>query len=80
MTWTTFRLYLANAGKALIQITGMLSALLSLALLPEPYAGYVATAVSVLTIITHYKIPNATAPGHAHAIETESSNARHASG
>ena len=59
--------YLANAKKAIINLTGLLATILSLGLLPEPYKAWVTTAVVILTAIVHYITENAPAPGTAPA-------------
>lgn len=61
--------YLAWTRKAVINVLGLLTALLTLGLLPDPYAQYVATAVAVLTVVSHYLVPNSPAPGTVEAVE-----------
>lgn len=53
---------LAQIRKAVINGTGLLTSLLALGLLPEPEAGWVSAAIAVLTVVTHYKVPNADNP------------------
>lgn len=62
--------YLANARKALINITGLAGALLALGLLPAEWAPIASTVIGVLTAITHYLTPNAPAPGNGAAVES----------
>lgn len=61
--------YIANARKALVNITGLAASLLALGLLPSNYAAWGATVVAVLTVVTHYMTPNAPAPGSEPALE-----------
>jgi hypothetical protein len=61
--------YISNARKAIIQVTGLVVALLALGVLPDNIAGIAATVVAVLTTITHYLVPNADAPGDTPAVE-----------
>lgn len=63
--------YLAWTRKAIIQVIGLATALLTLGLLPDPYSGYVSTGVAVLTTIFHFLTPNAPAPGEAAASDEE---------
>lgn len=50
--------WIAYARKAIINGIGLATSLLSLGLLPEPYAKYVAAAVAVATVIVHYRTAN----------------------
>lgn len=54
--------YIAYTRKAIIQVIGLLGALLALGLLPGNYSAIVATVIAVLTTILHYLTPNADAP------------------
>lgn len=55
--------YVANAKKAIINVTGLLASLLALGLLPSKYAAIAATVLAVLTAVTHYLTANGPAPG-----------------
>jgi hypothetical protein len=61
--------YLAYVRKALINITGLVAALLALGLLPDEYNEIGAAVLGVLTALTHFFTPNAPAPGNAPAVE-----------
>lgn len=61
--------YIAYARKAVIQVIGLLTALLTLGLLPDPYSVWVSTGIAVLTTIVHYMVPNALAPGSTEALD-----------
>jgi hypothetical protein len=61
--------YIANAKKAIIQVTGLVGALCALGILPDPYSVYAATLLGVLTTVTHYITANGPAPGTEPAIE-----------
>lgn len=63
--------YLAWTKKAIVNLLGLLTSLLSLGLLPDPWSGYVASAIAVLTIVVHFSVANAPAPGTALADESE---------
>ena len=63
--------YLAWTRKAVINVLGLATALLTLGLLPDPYSQWVSTAVAVLTIVSHFLTPNAPAPGTAEALEPD---------
>lgn len=63
--------YVAYARKAIIQLIGLLTALLALGLLPDPYNTWVASAIGVLTTISHYLTPNDAAPGDGTAEEVD---------
>lgn len=66
-----FTAYVAWTKKAIVNVLGLLTALLTLGLLPDPYNAWVATAVAVLTAILHFIVENAPAPGTEVASETE---------
>lgn len=66
---TNFTSYLANAKKAIIQVTGLVGALCALGILPAPYSVWAATALGVLTTVSHYLVANADAPGTTPALE-----------
>lgn len=51
---------LAEMRKALINVGGLLTSLLALGLLPEPEAGWVASAAALVAVVTHFAVPNAT--------------------
>lgn len=61
--------YIAYTRKAIINLTGLVASLLALGLLNEPYAGFGAGALAVLTVLSHFFTPNASAPGTAPAVE-----------
>lgn len=52
------RAFLAGARKAVVAVAGVLASLLTAGLLPDPIAGYVATALAVLAAIGVYAAPN----------------------
>lgn len=51
--------WISYVRKGLVNAVGMATALLALGLLPEPYAGYIASGIAVATLVLHYWIPNA---------------------
>lgn len=53
---------LAYIRKQLILLSTLAGALLTLGLLPDEYASYVATGISVIGAIVHYLTPNGGAP------------------
>lgn len=61
--------YLAYARKAIVQVLGLVTALLALGLLPDPYAGWLAAVAGVLTTVLHYWVSNAPKPGTEVAVE-----------
>lgn len=54
--------YIAYTRKAIINVLGLLTSLLALGILPDPVSGWVAGAIAVLTVISHYITPNAEKP------------------
>ena len=66
---TNFVAYLANAKKAIIQVTGLVGALCALGILPSPYSVWAATLLGILTTISHYLTSNTDAPGTTPALE-----------
>lgn len=64
-----FPAYVAWTRKAIINALGLLTSLLALGLLHDPYDKWVAAAIAVLTVISHFFTPNAPAPGTAPAQE-----------
>lgn len=60
--WRKRKGYIAWSRKALINVTGLVSSLLTLQLLSDPWAGWVATGCAVATAVTHWLVPNAPTP------------------
>lgn len=60
--------YLAWSKKAVINVLGLLTTVLSLGLLPEPYSVWVTTAIVILTAISHWFAENAPEPGQGEAL------------
>lgn len=53
---------LAQIRKAIINATGLATSLLSLGLLPAPYAGWVSSGIAVATVIVHFWVENEPTP------------------
>lgn len=51
--------------KAIINLVGLLTALLSADLLPAGWGYYVSAAIGVLTVVVHFQTPNAPLPPKA---------------
>lgn len=67
---TNLALYLSYIKKAIVNLLGLLTVILSYNLLPAQYSTKVAAAAGVLTVIVHFWSANGDAPGNVPALET----------